>query len=73
MDQPTTTSAAQNLVDDLMGDLWTGEVPDDASHTGSNASDKSRDFVASFVDSVIVDSDNDSVSEQSRGFVDDVL
>jgi polyhydroxyalkanoate synthesis regulator phasin len=73
MDQPTTTSAAQNLVDDLMGDLWTGEVPDDASHTGSNASDKSRDFVASVVDSVHVDSDNDSVSEQSREFVDDVL
>merc|ERR1719263_2622799 len=30
MDQPTTTVAAQNLVDDLMVNVWT--EPDDASH-----------------------------------------
>jgi len=71
MDQPTTTAAAQNLVDDLMEDVWT--EPDDVSHAGSNTSDRSKDFVASVVDSLNVDSDNDSGSEQSREFVDDVL
>ena len=70
MDQSTTTAAAQNLVDELMEDVWTD--PDDVSHAGSNTSDRSKDFVASVVDSLNVDSD-DSASEQSREFVDAVL
>ena len=52
MDQSTTSSAAQNLVDDWMEDIWTDQVPADVPPHGSiitpnsQISDMAKDFVA---------------------------
>merc|ERR1712224_177927 len=79
--QPTTSLAAQTLVDGLMDDVWTEEVTTDGSPSpgsASNASDRSKQFVSGILDEIALqDSDSSSssaeASDQSKEFVSDVL
>lgn len=82
MDGPTTSIAAQNLVDDLMGDVWTDEVSTDRSPSGSHTSDRSKEFVAGILNDIALDEDHSGdstsggsaeASDQSKEFVSGIL
>ena len=77
IDQPTTSIAAQNLVEDLMDDVWTEEVTTEGSPESGNASDRSKQFVSGILNEIALeDTDSSSsgdASDQSKEFVSDVL
>jgi len=81
MDGPTTSIAAQNLVDDLMGDVWTDEVTTDGSPSGSHTSERSKEFVTGILNDIALDEDHSDstsgsaseASDQSKEFVSGIL
>jgi len=57
MKEPTTSLAAQNLVEDLMDDVWTDEVTTGSSASG-NTSDRSKEFVGEILNEIALEDDS---------------
>merc|ERR1712159_18866 len=67
--------AAQNMVNDLMGDVWTDEAAAKSSTSGITT-DRSKEFVTGILDEIALDDQSDSWSEgsdHSKEFISDIL
>jgi len=77
MDQPTTSSAAQNLLDDWMEDIWTDEVPADVPPHGSITTNIKKYFHIARnscqCSGTLTDTQNPQISDMAKDFVANVL
>jgi len=76
MDKPTSSSAAENMVNDLMADVWTGEAVAGPSPSSTITTDRSKEFVTGILDEIALDDQSDSLSEasdHSSEFISDIL
>jgi len=76
MDQPTNSIAAQNMVNDLMADVWTDEAVAGSSPSRKITTDRSKEFVSGILDEIALDDQSDSWSEgsdHSKEFISGIL